>query len=148
MQPQGEGVEDGGERGVVLAEHLAHGRENALDVAPVGGAGRIGHGQDVLQRVADLARAVRFGACAQEAHGRPCEPQTDHRHEDQRRHDRFLVAVREFAHAVHRSRRTGVDRLVLEVPHHVVGKGRRGLVAPCAILLERLHHDPVEIAPQ
>jgi hypothetical protein len=57
------------------------------------------------------------------------------------------VAPHELPEAVPPARRTGLDRLVLEVPLDVPGQSARRLVAARAILLERPHHDPVQLAP-
>jgi hypothetical protein len=43
--------------------------------------------------------------------------------------------------------RTGLDRLVLQVALDVAGEGGGGVVAARAVLLERAHDDPVEVAP-
>jgi hypothetical protein len=52
----------------------------------------------------------------------------------------------ELACAVGRARRPGADRLVAEIPAEIVGELGRGPVAPSAVLVERLHRDPVEVA--
>jgi hypothetical protein len=37
---------------------------------------------------------------------------------------------------------------VAQVPRDVFGQSRRTVVAPNPVLLQRLHHDPIEIAGQ
>jgi hypothetical protein len=45
-----------------------------------------------------------------------------------------------------RRRRAGLHRLIFQVPHHVRGEIVGRLVPPAPVLLQRLHHDPVQLA--
>ena len=59
-----------------------------------------------------------------------------------------LVAMDRLRQAIAKPRRTRRHRLVVEVPSDVRRQLRRGLVTARAVLLERLEHDPVEVAAQ
>ena len=58
-----------------------------------------------------------------------------------------LVAAEELPQAVHGAGAPGQDRLRLQMPPNVFGQTADGLVPPDAVLLQRLHHDPVQVAP-
>jgi len=58
------------------------------------------------------------------------------------------VPASELAHAVHRARGAGADRLVTQVPSHVRRQLPHRIVPASTVLLEGLHHDPVEIAAE
>jgi hypothetical protein len=58
------------------------------------------------------------------------------------------VPPHELPYPVCRARGAGQDRLVAQVPLEVRPQLRRGAVASGAVLLQRLHRDPVQIAPQ
>ena len=62
--------------------------------------------------------------------------------------DDQLVPAHEPAGAVERARRARHHRLVREMAPDVVGELRRRAVAALAVLLDRLEHDPVEVAAQ
>ena len=62
------------------------------------------------------------------------------------RHHRALVPPHELPQPVRRRRRTGQHRLVVQVALDVGGEAVGRLVAPGAVLLQRLHHDPVQLA--
>jgi hypothetical protein len=62
------------------------------------------------------------------------------------RHHRAFVPPHELPQPVRLADRGGDDRLAGEVPSHVVGQGVGGVVSAGAVLVERLHHDPVEFA--
>ena len=57
------------------------------------------------------------------------------------------VPPHELPQPVGRRRRAGRDRLVVEEPLDVVGQADGRLVPPLPLLRQRLHHDPVEVAP-
>ena len=59
---------------------------------------------------------------------------------------RQLVPAPRFLKSIGRARRTGDDRFVVQVPLEVRGQTVGRLVAARAVLLQALHHDPVEIA--
>ena len=52
-----------------------------------------------------------------------------------------------FAEPIPGRRRARLHRPVGQVPHHVGGEVVGRLVPPPSVLLQRLHHDPVELAP-
>jgi len=72
----------------------------------------------------------------------------DQQEEPRRRHDRRPVLAVELPQTVRERRRAGLDGLVLQetidVPRQAVGR----LVAAGPVLLQRLHHDPVELAAE
>ena len=57
-----------------------------------------------------------------------------------------LVPSHEAREQIAGARRTGHDRLILQMPAEVGGEAVGGFVAAAAVFLERLHHDPVEVA--
>ena len=68
-------------------------------------------------------------------------------HQRSREH-RSLVAAKEFSQPVGHRRRKGLHRLMVEIPFHVPRQPVDRRVPARAILLQTLHHDPVEIAAQ
>ena len=77
--------------------------------------------------------------------------QSRHRHhhrqgQGRRGHHRPPVPAGELAGAVPARRRTCLHGLVVQVPQHVRREVVGGLVASVAVLLEGLHHDPVQLA--
>ena len=56
------------------------------------------------------------------------------------------VLAGELPQLVRRRRRAGLDGVAGEVPLDVAGEAVGGLVPPGAVLVQRLHHDPVELA--
>lgn len=60
--------------------------------------------------------------------------------------DGDAVPLDEFPDLVRRTGRAGGDGLAGEEALDVLGQGAGGVVAPGAVLLHRLHGDPVEIA--
>ena len=71
-----------------------------------------------------------------------------HQGQDHRgsRQDRPLVPPHEFAQPVAQRRGTRLHRLVMQIMLDVHGQAVGRLVAPLPVLLQRLHHDPVEVA--
>jgi hypothetical protein len=57
-----------------------------------------------------------------------------------------LVPARHFLEPVKLTGRPGENRLILEMPFQVGGESVGRLVTPRAVLLQTLHHDPVEVA--
>jgi hypothetical protein len=57
-----------------------------------------------------------------------------------------LVPPRELEEPIAQRRRAGQDRLVAQVALHIAGEVLGGLVAAVTVLLQALHHDPVELA--
>ena len=72
--------------------------------------------------------------------------QAGHKSQDQQARGNHapLVAADEFPHPVARGRRMRLDRFPREIPLHVGGETVGRFIAPRPILLQRLHHDPVE----
>jgi len=66
----------------------------------------------------------------------------DENHGGQRR----PVAPGELPQPVPRRRRTGLHRLIVQVALHIHREAVGGLVTPVAVLFQRLHHDPVQLA--
>src|SRR6478736_4302000 len=54
----------------------------------------------------------------------------------------------ELAESVSRRWRTSFDRLIVQIALNVGGEGGRSLVAAIPVLLQRLHHDPVELSAE
>src|SRR5262249_37913779 len=66
--------------------------------------------------------------------------------ENYRRHRKCrLVPPGELAAAIPRRRRAGQHRVILQIAVHVRRQGAGGLVAAVAVLLQALHHDPVQL---
>jgi hypothetical protein len=72
----------------------------------------------------------------------------DRQEHERRRGDPHAMAPRELPHPVERVRRRGQDRLVREVPAEIGRELARGRVAAVRILLQRAHHDPLQLALQ
>ncbi len=73
----------------------------------------------------------------------------EEREQDKTRGDYLaFVPLDEFFQAVSAAGRAGLDDLVGEIALDVAGEAVGRLVAPGAVFLERLHHDPVELALQ
>ena len=53
-----------------------------------------------------------------------------------------------FLQSIRRGRRTRFDRLIVQVTFNIGGQSVRGLVTPVAVLVQGLHHQPVEFARQ
>ena len=73
-------------------------------------------------------------------------PPTSASSDQRRRQHRPLVPPRELPQPIPRRRRAGLHRLVVQVALHVRGEAVGRLVAAVAVLLQRLHHDPVQLA--
>ena len=73
--------------------------------------------------------------------------QQGQQHEQPRQHWPF-VPPREFDEAVRRRRRARLNRFVRQVARHVPGQVVGRLVASAAILLQALHHDPVQLTAE
>jgi len=86
-----------------------------------------------------------LGFAQGETYGHRCRRDQARGHECPCRHDR-TVAADELVELVDGTRRARDDRLVSQVPPDVHDQAVGGLVSPGAILLHRLHHDPVQIA--
>ncbi len=57
------------------------------------------------------------------------------------------MAAQEPVQTVRGARPSGQDRLELQVPADILGQTAGRLVPPDAVLLQGLHHDPIQIAP-
>ncbi len=136
----------GGELGAhalgAAVEHLAGSDGVAARIAGVG------LGEDVDQELGDAPGGRRLAVGAHHADGG-----ADHRGQqsgerDGARAHHQPVPADEAASAVDRARRARHHRLARQVAPDVVGELRRRAVAALAVLLDRLEHDPVEIAAQ
>ena len=58
-----------------------------------------------------------------------------------------LLRLMSFAHPIAGRRRARLDRLVLQVPAQIGRQPVGRFIAPVAVLLDRLHHDPVQLSP-
>ncbi len=56
------------------------------------------------------------------------------------------ASANEFAEAVQGARAAREDRFMLQMPADVLRQATGGLVPPGAVLLQGLHHDPIQIA--
>ncbi len=85
-----------------------------------------------------------FGA--DQAVRRPGDPENQgHEHQTGRKR-RGLVSLDELAEAIPRRWRPCVNRLIVEIALDIAGEAVRGFVAAIAVLLHRLHDDPVQLA--
>ena len=91
-------------------------------------------------------RALLVGA--QEPDRRADRAGDQREHDEARREHGDAVARDELAHEVGAARRRRGDRLVRQVALDVAREALGGLVAALAVALDRLHHDPVEVAAQ
>jgi hypothetical protein len=85
---------------------------------------------------------------ADHAGGRAGDPEQDGGQRHGACRDTGAVAAHELPHAIACRRRPGIDRLVLQVPPYIVGQGAGRGIATLAVLLERHHRDPVEVAAE
>ena len=95
-------------------------------------------------------RRVRLGGGGRREHVHPRKRGSDHDCADDRRggEDGLLPPLHELPRAVQGTRSPGGHRLVREVSVDVVGQRRRGCVAAGAVLLHRLHDDPVDVSAE
>ena len=119
-------------------------------------------GEHFLEEFRDLAAADRFGLGRltqlplrllrpPSAHGLPTA--NHHPHNQRHRHcsgcgKRKLVAPNQFSQAIQTAWWTSHHRLVCEMALHVHRQAARRFITAVAILLQRLHHDPIQLAPQ
>src|SRR5438046_8942116 len=59
--------------------------------------------------------------------------------------ERQLVPPNQFLEPINIARRTGPDRLLVQMPLEVPGQTVDGLISARPVLLEALHHDPVQV---
>ena len=128
-------------------EHVGH-----LDLAPaffITGFGAGEHVREKLRgRLGVLLRLLGPLTLRGGAHCLParCRDARQQQHHHRRRHpEGRLVAPSELPELIARARRTRRDRLVLEEATEVLCEGVGRLVAPRPVLLDRFHHDPVEV---
>ena len=97
---------------------------------------------------ASFCRLVHGDARAGADHAPGRADDAAHQGQDDRggRQDRPLVPPHELPQPVAHRRRTRRHRLVVQVALEVHRQAVGRLVAPVAVLLQRLHHDPVEVA--
>src|SRR5579884_1415981 len=55
------------------------------------------------------------------------------------------MALHKLLQTIGRRRRSSENRLLAEIPVDVLCQGSRRVIAAVAILLQRLHHDPVQL---
>ena len=92
-----------------------------------------------------------FGSCTfpvrphrqSQTHCSSCHEEHEKRH---RCGNRDPILPRELLPAIERARGPGQHRLVVQVPFEIQRQAVGRLVAPGAVFLQALHHDPVEIA--
>ena len=147
LQLNGPAAERGRDGRVIRAEDLAGGFQHALDVH-VGGERLVGIGGDeqCLQEVGDPLGASRFLVRLDEADHRQREAGEQRRGDDRRRRHAETVTRDEPPQLVEDARRAGEDGLATQVPQDVGRELVGRLVSPRAILLDRLHDDPVDVA--
>src|SRR5262249_15240518 len=59
-----------------------------------------------------------------------------------------LVPSGELAESVHRARRACWYRFIIEIALQIRGESAGRFVAPVTVLIQRLHHDPVQLAAE
>ena len=104
-------------------------------------------------RLVSLGKGVGLGALGPialairlEVHPcRGCESQHQAHDDSSTREDPDSVPLGVLAQSIERARRPRLDDLVVPKPRDVRRELRRSRVAPRPILLERLHHDPVQV---
>ena len=115
---------------------------------------RVRAGEGILEEAANglstcclRGRRVTLAPGLHESAGRHRQT-TQQRQDDEGAGDNgALVAAHELAQAVCRPGRSGQDGLVVQVAPDVIGQTRGRFVAAGAVLFERLHDDPVQVAP-
>ena len=103
--------------------------------------------QVVLQELADRGGVPLGPQRAHRLPGADRGPRHQQHHAGRGRERADTVPAQELRDAVARGGRAGLDRLVVEIALDVSRQRARRLVASRAVLLERFHHDPVELAP-
>ena len=92
-----------------------------------------------LGQAISIRRADRLPGADDRPHDQGSEHQC-------RREERHAIPPRKLAEAIRGRGGTGLYRLIVQIPRHVRGKCVGRFVAAVAILLQRLHHDPVKFA--
>ena len=99
-------------------------------------------GPSLLRRLGALVPGLR----GQDACQVLTAPPAQQARERPRRRQRRAVLAGELPQPVRRRRRAGLDRVVRQVALDVAGEAAGRLVPPRPVLLQRLHHDPVQLA--
>ncbi|MHC4590422.1 MAG: hypothetical protein ACYTAQ_14110, partial [Planctomycetota bacterium] len=133
---------------MVLAEDLPRRGQDTLDVG-IGGDRllRIRGDEEVLEKVRDALAVACLLPGLDQARSRHRETGDQGGRDERRRGDAQAVPLDELAELVDHARGPRHHRLAGEIPLDVGGELARRLVAPGAVLLHRLHHDPVQVAP-
>ena len=135
LRPLGQNLASGQRRAPGLAR-IGHLEEAHEEIRHLRGSRRLLTGE--VTRARDTTRL--HGHDAREHHQQQDEPPSDG--------DARVVAADKLADAVRRARWTGEDGDIVEMTTQVRRQIRHGAVTARAVLLERLHRDPIEIASQ
>src|SRR5690606_28583571 len=95
-----------------------------------------------------VVRFARLGPGLEHAGGRAGEAEQEHSRDRGGGDDAPAVSPVELREAIACAGRAGEDGLLAEVTLHVVGEGGGRLVPTCAVLLQRLHDDPVQVTAE
>ena len=112
------------------------------------GPRRIRHREEAGEEAAHLVRLGRLPGRDTRLPGRSYQSRDERREHESGRRDANRVTPHELAGTVPHGVPAGGDRATVAVPAHVLHEGSGGRVAARRVLLERLHHDGVEIAPE
>ena len=103
------------------------------------------------------SRQLGLSRCFQRDGSRACGrdrlPGAHHDSQHQRRHyhrpgaEGQLVAPNQFLEPINIARRTGPDRLLVQMPLEVPGQTVHGLIAARPVLLQAFHDNPVQVPP-
>ena len=139
VHPRGGLVEDPPEHGGVLAEGI--GRAHFLEHLVQKPDHFLGLSRCLAGDVSCASRFQRLPGGGDHAQDRSDEHGGNGRH-------RLVMSSDELAHPMARARRHGQNGVAVEEPAHVIRKAGGRSIAVRAVLLDRLHDDQVEVAPQ
>jgi hypothetical protein len=131
---------------MVVAEQVPSPLDDLADRHLAAGGVDLETGRELLKEVVDRLRAGSLLAGLDQAHGRQRQADDEGGRDERGRRDAQAMPLDELAEPVQHARGPGHHGLAREIPLDVGGELAGRLVAPRAVLLHRLHHDPVEVA--
>ena len=93
-----------------------------------------------------VERIVPFNSGLTPPSRRNAQTNQQRHHDRRRRRGHQFVPAKRLLELVGRARRPGKDRLVIQVPLEIGGQPVGRLVTAGAVLLQALHHNPVQVA--